>query len=459
MDETKKLVDYVHALTYRDLPPKVLEIAKLCLLDTTGVALYGSKMPWTKMVAQMVKEAGSKKESTVWGEDPFDTVASSAALVNGTAAHGVEMDDRQSELTTHTGAEVVPAALSAGEKVRAEGKTLLLAIVSGYEVAYRVARTVPSQLLKGFHTPAHTGMWGAVAAASKVMNLSREQMLNAFGIAGSFVSGIWEFSNDPVGNMIKRLHGGWASQAGVVAALLAEKGFTGPKTVLEGKYGYCHLFAGKGKPKVKKLTKDLGRSFEILIREVKPYSAWGGSHVCIEAITSLIAEHSIKPDQVDRIVVGASQKLIQQHESREPQSIMAGQYSLPFVTALSFHKDLRDPGAWSVEVLQDQRIKDLVARIDWYGDEEMNNIYKKTGGYAGAKVEILLKNGMKFHKVIYNAKGTVQNPMTEDELRNKFAILAGYVLPREQVEQAINEINQVDRLGDIRQLGKLLQVK
>jgi 2-methylcitrate dehydratase PrpD len=457
MDETKQLVSYVHALTYRDIPVEVVKTAKLCLLDNVGVALYGSKMPWTKAVAGIVKESDSKRESSVWGEGSFDTVAPAAALVNGTAAHGVEMDDRQSHLNVHTGAMVIPAAFAAAERVGAGGEDLLLAVISGYEVSYRIARAVPAQLPKGFHTPAHMGMWGAVAAASKAMDVNQEQMLSAFGIAGSFVSGTWEFSSDPTGNMIKRLHGGWAAQAGIVAALLAGRGITGPRTVLEGKYGYCRLFAGKINPQIEKLTEGLGGSFEILNREVKPYSAWGGSHFCIEALNTLTAEHSLEPDQVEQISVGGSQKLFEQHESREPHSIMAAQYSLPFVIALSFYGDLRDPGVWRDEVLHDERIKALIDRIDWHVDAEIEGIYTKTGGYGGAKVDVTLKNGMKFQKVINHPKGTVHNPMTEDELCKKFLLLAGYILPREGLDQAIDAINRVDRLGDIRQLGKIFQ--
>jgi 2-methylcitrate dehydratase PrpD len=300
-------------------------------------------------------------------------------------------------------------------------------------------------------------MWGAVAAASKVMNLNQAQMLNGFGIAGSFASGIWEFSSDPTGNMIKRIHGGWAAQAGTVAALLAGRGITGPRTVLEGKYGYCRLFAGETGPDVEKLTAGFGDTFEILTREVKPYSAWGGSHFCIDVLDAIIAEQSIKPDQVARISVGGSRKLFEQHESREPNSIMAAQYSLPFVIALSFYKDLRDPGVWKEEVLHDKRIKDLIAKIDWHVDAEIDDMYEKTQNYGGAKVEITLKNGSKFQKAVYHPKGTVQNPMTEDELYEKFKLLAGYVMSPQRLDQAVDTINQVDRLENIRQLGKIFQ--
>ena len=241
MNETRTLVKFLVGLKYEDLPPEVVAEAKLALLDHFGVGLFASRMEWSKMVCELVEEAGSKRESTVWGNS-FKVTAQDAALVNGTAAHGIEMDDRKPSLSLHQGSVTVPAALATAEKAKADGKTLITAMVAGYELPYRVGRCMKKSP-EGIHTPGHRSVWGAVAAASKALGLGEGQMLNACGVAGSMASGIWEFSEDPKGTMVKRLHMGWSAHSGVTAALLGAKGFTGPSTVLEGKYGYCNVFA------------------------------------------------------------------------------------------------------------------------------------------------------------------------------------------------------------------------
>ncbi|MBI2858615.1 MAG: MmgE/PrpD family protein, partial [Chloroflexi bacterium] len=385
MNETRDLTAFLVKLKYDDLPADVVKTAKLCLLDTVGVGLFASKMEWTRIVAGTVGGAGGSAESAAWGLKSR-LPAQYAALVNGTAAHGIEMDDRFGALSIHTGAMTIPAALAAAEKAHATGKRLLESIVMGYEVAFRVGRAVPLQTERGLHPAGHKGIWGAVAASTKALGLDEEQAINAFGIAGSMASGIWEFSQDPRRNMVKRFHGGWSSHNGVLAAMLAMGGLTGPGTVLEGKFGYCNVFKGGVDPHIDELAKDLGKRFQILDREVKPYSAWGGSHPTIDAVVQAKSKLGIKPEQIERITIAGPSIYGGKHDIKKPESLMAGQYSLPFITAMAFYGDLRDPSVWTNAALADKKIIDLCARVEVVTDPAREALYHKTLGFQGTGV-------------------------------------------------------------------------
>jgi 2-methylcitrate dehydratase PrpD len=455
MNETRTLVKFLAEMNYDNLSPEARATAKLCVLDTIGVGLFGAQMEWARIVAEMVTEADCVGESTVWGRN-VRTAAQYAAMANATAAHGIEMDDLKPAFRVHTGALAVPAAMAATEKVQADGKRLLTAIVAGYEASFRVSRSVRKQMERGIHSPGHFGIWGSVAAASKALDLNQEQMLDAFGIAGSMASGIFEFSNDPLRTMVKRLHGGWPSHSGVIAALLGQKGLTGPSTVLEGQYGYCRVFAGEEEPRLEDVTKDLGTSFQILDWETKSYAAWGASHLCIDAVNELQARYRIEPQEIEKVIIGGFRTLFMQHEMREPQSIMAAQYSLPFVTAMAFFKDLRDPSVWKEEVLRDEAILGLVQKIEWYLDEEVERIHRETYGYGGVKLTVKLRDSREFHTTVYHAKGSQGNPMTPQEIHDKFSFLVGHVLPRNRVEEIARTVDSLERVDNVRQLGDLL---
>ncbi len=457
MNETRRLLEFIGELNYESLPSPVVEIAKLCILDTMGVGLFGSRTPWANVVAGLAVRARCEGESSLWRRD-IRTTPEYAALANGTAAHGIEMDDRKPDYDCHTGSIAVPTAMALAESMGADGRTFITSVVAGYECAYRVGRAVLRQMEKGIHAPTHKGIWGAVAAASKALGLNLEDSLSAFGIAGHMASGIFEFSQDPERATVKRLHGGWPAHSGTLAALMARDGLTGPSTVLEGKFGYCRTFAGAEPPRIEEITRDLGHPFMILGREVKPYAAWGGSHTFIEAASKLKTEHGINPDMIEEVTVGGSQKLILGHEVKAPKGIMAGQYSLSFVTAVAFFKDLRDPSIWTDELLKDEQVLTLAGKVNWQLDEEMDKVYRETHNYGGAKLTVRLRDGKQFSATVHISKGTMGNPMTPEEIAAKFNILAGYMFPSTRVDEIRQMILSLDSVGDVRELGRLLML-
>lgn len=457
--ETFVLVEFLIDLQFQALPPEVVETAKLCLLDTLGAGLYASQTPWAKKAAQVAIDVGGEGKCVIWGGS-HKTTAPLAALANGTAAHGMELDDRKPSARLHPGSHVIPAALAAAEMVGCDGKTLLVAVVAGYETSIRVGMAVPRQR-KGVNSAQHKGIWGAVAAASKALGMDKEQTLNAFGVAGSLASGISEYSGDSAHTMVKRLTGGGPAHAGVLAALLGQQGFTGPWSVLEGRHGYCHAYAGEQGVFPEELTRNPGpgHAYAILGREVKPYATWGGAHIGIEAVERIKRQYDITAEQVEKITVACSLRLLEDRVVTRPESISSAQRSLPFILALAFHHDLRDPSIWTEDTLNNREVLALIDKIECRLDEDIDRDARNAGGHGEIKLTVRLRDGAERYAAVSHSKGMLENPMTSDEIIDKFRFVAGKVLDPKTYEEIVNVIARLEDVDDVRRLGELARVQ
>jgi len=232
---SERLANFVSALRYEDLPPQVVARAKSALLDTLGAGLAGCRTSEVARVIASVRDCGRGGTATIWGTDVRSGVTG-AALINGTMAHSRELDDYGG--CGHSGAVVVPAALAAGEHEAVSGRTLLTALVAGYDLAARVTEAAGGYRphnARGWHSTGTCGSFGAAAAAAKCLGLDAAGTAAALGIAGSYTGGLWAFIVD--GAMTKRLHPGKAAENGVFAAHLARHGFTGPAEILDAEWG------------------------------------------------------------------------------------------------------------------------------------------------------------------------------------------------------------------------------
>ncbi|RZI98904.1 MAG: MmgE/PrpD family protein, partial [Haliea sp.] len=231
---TQQLAHWAAALTPADLPADVRELAKDCLLDHVAAALHGMRQPWSGFVADQMEDEAGAPQASIYGRG-LRVPARAAALVNGTAAHAFELDDWHGGSLAHLGACVIPAVLAVAEQHRLSGARVLTAIVAGFEVMARCGMSVvPSVIIRGFHPTGTHGPMGAAAGVANLLQFTPAQATSAIGIAASCASGLMEFSQDPQGMMVKRFHAGRAAEAGVLAAGLALRGMTGPKSALDG---------------------------------------------------------------------------------------------------------------------------------------------------------------------------------------------------------------------------------
>ncbi len=220
---SESVAAFVRDLTLESIPPEVTRKAKLIFLDALGIALASSTMDFGGMVLDVARALGGPADSRLIGR-PDRVAAANAVLANGTLAHGLDYDDTLEEAIVHTGCCAAMTALAVGEEVKADGKKVLEATVAATEVMSKVGLVAPGKFhARSFHPTALCSTFGAAAAAGKLYGLERSNWINAFGICGSQSSGIIEYLAD--GTWTKRLHPGWSAHGGVIAVLLAGKGF------------------------------------------------------------------------------------------------------------------------------------------------------------------------------------------------------------------------------------------
>ena len=452
MNATQTLARYALDLSYRQIPAEVIERAKACILDTLVVSLYGSTKPWSKTVSDFVLASGARGSSTVFGSKR-KAPAERAALANGTMAHAFELDNvRQPGAGVHPGATGFLPAFAMAEEKRADGKELLTAFVAGCEVMSRIGVAAGNSLeRRGFHAPGLTGTFGAAVAAGRLLGLNEKKLVNALGIAGSYSGGLIEFSRCQEGAMIKRLHLGKAAEGGVTAAQLASRGFAGPESVLEGKFGFCQTFSDS--PKLEYLTHRLGRVWESMNICIKRCACHINAHAPIEALQALRSEFQFEPEDIREIEIGGIEKLITHHANYRPTDLMMAQYSIPFCVALSVYFDPTDPANFDERKLNDKKILALMGKVRLKVDHEI----EAKGWDRAARLTVDLGKKGRHTKLVIHFKGTPGNPMSGAEVEDKGRKLTRDILSPRQLARLVGTVANLEKLADVSKIGALLR--
>jgi len=352
-----ELADYATSLSYDQLPSEVRRMAYYVLKDALACAAFGGRFEWSRIAADYVRALGGTPEVQLPGIENVAAPVPQAALLFGVMAHAFELDSlRKPGAGVHPGATLaLPAAAYAMAHREVTPAQLVTAIVAGCEVMFRIgAATLHTPEKSGFHAPGLTGAFGAATAIGTLIGLDRKAMTHAYGIAGSLGGGLLAFTKARSGGMVKRLHLGRAAEAGVQAAMLAQRGFEGPNTVLEGKFGLLDAYCSASDPNL--LTEGLGGEYEILKTCFKRYAAHITAHTPIEAVASLRAQHDLETNDIEGIELRVSGKLISHHGNTRPTDLASAQYSVPFMTAASLFVDINDPRHINEELLRDERI-------------------------------------------------------------------------------------------------------
>src|SRR5712664_390506 len=361
--ETVQLAEYAAPLRYEDLPAEVIACAKDCIIDTVAACICGSALPWSRIVIEYAERTGPGGTSRILGRGSA-VQAPAAALANGALAHAFELDAlTRPGAGAHPGATVLPPALAVAQQadVNATGRNLIAAFVAGNEVMIRIGRaTGHTNEARGFHAPGTTGPFGAAVACGHLLGLDAGKMASALGIAGSLAGGLLEFARGD-GGMVKRLHLGRASEAGVLAASLAAGGFEGPKTVLEGQFGFLRVFCTEFDES--QLTRGLGQDFVTLSTVLKRYPVHATAHAAVRAVHDLQAEHRFAGGEVEAVTVTGNRRMVERHAIAEPADLMLAQYSIPFCVALALHREARDPESYDESALTDPQIRALTRRV------------------------------------------------------------------------------------------------
>src|SRR6201998_1926137 len=284
--ETVRLAESVAALRYADLPTALVRRAKECIIAAVAAGICGSALPWSRIVIDYAERTGPGGKCQILGSGGAAGQAPAAALAHGALAHAFELDSlTRPGAGGHPGATVLPPALAIAQERGADGRALIAAFVAGNEVMIRIGRaTGHTTEARALQAPCTTGPFGAAVAAGHLLGLDAGAMTNALGIAGSLGGGLLEFARGD-GGMVKGLALGRASGAGVLAASLAARGFTGPRTVLEGKFGFLRVFCTAWDEA--ELTRGLGEEFVVTSAVLKRYPCHATAHPAVRAVREL----------------------------------------------------------------------------------------------------------------------------------------------------------------------------
>lgn len=450
---TGTLAAFAATTRYAQLPPVVLAAAKQYLLDTVGCGIYGAETPWAKALNGLILEQGGRPEATLWLQG-FRGPAASVALGLGVMMHSFELDDYHSGAKLHPGAAVIPAAFAMAERQGSSGQELLAAIVAGYELMIRasLAAGTLSMRRRGWHITGLCGTFGAAAAAGQLLGLDPAHMANALGLAGTQSAGLMAFTCD--GANSKRLHPGRAAQSGVFAAELAARGFSGPTAVFEYEDGgFCRAVSDE--PDLDVLTRSLGQEYVTAAVSLKPYACCGSTHSSIDVVRWLARQYQIRPQDVAEIVVyNHSVVKLQTSWWYEPVSPMQAQMNIEYCVAVALAEGNAGPQQFSSDKIADPQLVELAHKVRFEIDPEIETIYPRA--FPG-KVAIRLQDGRVVEHAVPGPKGSPENPMTLDEVGEKFHQLVDPVLGQARATRLAECIAQVDTLDNVQAITELLQ--
>jgi 2-methylcitrate dehydratase PrpD len=438
------LAGYGASLRGSSLPPNVLHAAKRAAVDWFAATLAGANLsPATLLREALVGETG-KGGALVLPSGPHAS-ARTAALVNGTASHTVELDDIYRDGLFHPGAPVVSAALAAAQERRTHGETLLRGVIAGYEISTRIAASVNPAHYDYWHTTGTVGTFGAAAAAATVFGLEKEGMLHALANAGTLAAGLQQAFRSST--MSKPLHAGRAAEGGVLVALAAEKGVTGAVDILDGPRGFGRAMSDD--PDWSAAVGGLGTSFNITEATIKNHAACGHAHAAIDAILELRSRHDLRAADIERITVGTYAKALEVAGVSEPRTAFEAKFSLPYCIGVALISGKVRLEAFADEHLNDPELHAVMAKIDMAVDAAAEAAYPEK---RVAVVEVETTGGKRHCHRAPTRKGDPDDPLSDAELDEKFRELIEPVIGREVGEKLLAALWRIDELEDVRDL-------
>jgi len=432
---TMRFAAHVAALRYEDIPDDVAGKAKLILRDGLGNQIAASAIsePANRMV-ELVKEWGGAPQSTIVGHG-VRVPTPHAALVNAMMGHGIELDDAHGSGLIKAGSVLVPAAFALAELTGASGKDVIAAVVAGYDVAIRIAKAInPGHRQRGFHTSGTVSGIGAAAMGARMLGGNAERIAGAIGLACMQSAGIQSYLDDPC--MAKPFSPGKAAFNGVLAAIMASRGFSGPKKVLEGREGFFNTFTDS--VRLDDLDGDLGRHFAIMEVGFKPHAACRYAHGPIDLAQDAYREDGVRLDAVDHVTVRMSELAIRQASKPVCVNLNAAMGSTQFGVALALaagRNGLKEywDGYKRPEV-HGGMAKIALAQEPAYG----------LGGRQ-AQIDVVLKDGRQVTRSSREPKGEPSNPLGADDLEAKFRAMTTMVVDDAQARRISDLLMSLER--------------
>jgi len=457
MSVTRTLAEFTADYKYEDIPQQMLSQAKRCIIDSLGCAIGGSATTLGKTIVRSVKALKGPKQSIIIG-DGSKVGCNEASFVNTLSANLLDFDDSAPALG-HPGNTIIPPSLAVGEVVNASGKDILLAVVLGYEVSLRIGDGIrpTRERMKLVYPIGCFQTYGAVVAASKLLKLDANQIVSAFGIAGSgapLPMSMPMFSRRPVGYM--KIAIGFASNTGVLAALMAKEGTPYYTEVFDSEGLW--IMAGSDSCDHNAMVADLGSKYWINTISFKPYpsSAWG--HSASKAVAKIVTEQKLNPEDIKSITVKLVAPAVL--PDKNPRGMFDREFSLPWNLAMVILGEPPGPRWFIEDKIDDPKVRSLLDKITVEEGEEATRLFFSSKGYViRATVDIVTNDGKTFTEQIDYPKGHEQDPFTDEELKGKFRTLALPVLGTQKTEKVIAIVDKLEELDRIGKLTNLLRGK
>lgn len=445
---------YARFIREATIPDAVLEEMRWHALDTIGVCLVATSLPYARLLAELAVADGGVPEATLIGLGER-VPARSAAFFNGCLGHGLDFDDTHLDAVLHPTATLFPAMLALAEKYHRSGRDLLTAMALGIELTTRLGlASGPALLRRGVHPTSSCGTLGAALGAAWMMRLTEQQTVSAIGIAAAHASGLHESTID--GSSNKCIHSGIAAQAGLLAAELASRGFTAPATSIEGTRGFLRSLAGEGAYDVAELTLEPGSRWEATRLAYKVYPCCQGLHPYIDCALDIAAQHSFVPDDIERIEVRVSSliglRLCEPIEEKiVPPSEYGAKFSMPYAVASALID--RDVGhaTFLADTVRQKRRSDLARKVRYVVDE-----HYAEGVALRGYVSVLLRDGRELTQQTLACRGTPQNPWATESVMRKFFQNAVPAVGDEQAARIAECVSQLHAASDVGPLAASL---
>jgi 2-methylcitrate dehydratase PrpD len=417
---TRTLARFAAELQFDAIPRDVVEAAKTLVLDCLGCTLYASRLPWSRIVQDYVGAEAAAPVAGIWGAG-VATSPSLAALANGTAGHGFEIDDVDHRSGLHVSSVTVPVVLALAESEQgARGTEFLAAVIAGVEVGVRVGIAIsPGHFLRGYHPQGTVGPIAAAAAAARALRLDEDWTAHALGVAGSMAGGLMGAQQ---GGMIKRFHAGLAGQGGVVAAQLAQRGFTGTDDVFDIDFGgFCSTLEGVpgATERLVALMPGVGADWMTPSVGYKVHASCAANHSTLDVVQDLRAEHDLRPDNVVSIEVTTSNHTyVHCGWPYVPGDIVNAQMSLRYGVAAMLATGSAFVDQFTEDRIADPALLELTQRIAVVADESVDRLGSDNRHIV--RVKIVKNDGTVLEGRADHRRGSHFAPVGRDEIVAKF---------------------------------------
>ena len=440
---TRTLARYLVESRYADIPAPVRHEAARALLNCVGCAIGSSRHETVEIALAALREFSGPPQAGILGRgERLDIL--NAALINGISTHVLDFDDTHAR-AVHPSAPVLPAILALAEWRHISGAEFVHAFVLGVEAECRIGLSVfPEHYNVGWHITGTAGVFGAAAAAGKLLGLNEQQMTWALGIAATQSAGLREM----FGSMCKSFHPGRAAQNGLTAALLAASNFTSSERAIEAPRGFAHVLSTKFDPAV--ITEGLGARFELSSNMYKPYACGLVVHAAIDGCIQLRNEHGIQPKAIESIDLKVCPIVLELTAKTKPQSGLEGKFSIYHAAAAAVIFGAAGEAQFSDACVLDPQVIALRERVTAVPDDKLRKLE--------AHVSIRLKDGRTHFRHVEHALGSLQRPMSDADLEAKFRGLTDGILGSKQIDELIRLSWSIAELPDAGAIARAAQV-